>query len=386
MENLKPSRKPRREVWWLDLGATSHTLKSIGRGFEDRLNWSLLSSSNSPLRHIRSLKDDDLRQNLHQCPGYLREEITLTCDLSKSVIVSHAFPGPSERCSICHQLVQYHHLPSSPSSQPLEIMDEMGSDVGSDFINDFSFVPPSLRQLESFFDYPIFDAVAPITSPPLPHPPSYNGSSYPYSQLSFTGDDILPQDFKFPSLMSEYEPSDYDPDAPSLTSLATADLANFTFELFDRPSPAAAVVDPTFTQSRIASGSVTHPLSVSSFPAGAVTSSPTMFGDMNLSFTPSPDVGKVVEDQYMASPSVIGDMNSLFTPSPDVCKLIEDQYMASPPVFSSLTPSPDVRKLIEDQYMASPPVFSSFTQSPVFGKAVDGMYKPYPIPPGLPHH
>jgi len=27
------------------------------------------------------------------------------CDLSKSAIVSHAFPGPSERCSICHQLV-----------------------------------------------------------------------------------------------------------------------------------------------------------------------------------------------------------------------------------------------------------------------------------------
>ena len=107
MENPKPTRKPRREVWWLDLGATNHSLKSIGRCFEDRLNWSLLSSSNSLLPHIRSSKDDNLRRNLHQCPGYLREEITLTYDLSKSVIVSHAFPGPSERCSICHQLVQY---------------------------------------------------------------------------------------------------------------------------------------------------------------------------------------------------------------------------------------------------------------------------------------
>ena len=107
MENPKPSRKPRREVWWLDLGTTNQSLKSIGRCFEDRLNWSLLSSSNSLLRRIRSPNDDNLRRNVHRCPGYLREEITLTCDLSKSVIVSHAFPGLSERCSVCHQLVRY---------------------------------------------------------------------------------------------------------------------------------------------------------------------------------------------------------------------------------------------------------------------------------------
>jgi hypothetical protein len=108
VENPEQGQKPRREVWWvrLDLGATNHCLKSIGRCFADRLNRSLLSSSNSLLRHVRSPKDDNLRRGLHNCPGYLREEITLTCDLSKSAIVSHAFPAPSERCSICHQLVQ----------------------------------------------------------------------------------------------------------------------------------------------------------------------------------------------------------------------------------------------------------------------------------------
>ena len=102
-----PSRKPRREVRWLrlDQDATNHSLKSIGRCFEDRLNWSLISSSNSLLRHVRSPKDDN--RDLHRCPGYLREEITLTCDLSKSAIVSHSFPGLSERCSICHQLIRY---------------------------------------------------------------------------------------------------------------------------------------------------------------------------------------------------------------------------------------------------------------------------------------
>ena len=116
MENPKPSRKPRREVWWLDLGTSNHSLVSVGRCFEGRLNWSLLTSSNFLLPHIRSPKDNNLRQILHQCPGYLREEITLTCDLSKSVIVSHAFPGPSERCSICHQLVQYTYSGSFDSN------------------------------------------------------------------------------------------------------------------------------------------------------------------------------------------------------------------------------------------------------------------------------
>jgi hypothetical protein len=114
-EILELSRKPRREVWWLELGATDQSLKSIGRCFEDRLNRSLLSPSNSLLRHIRSPKNDNLKQiNIHLCPGYLREEITLTCDVSKSIIVSHTFPGPSELCSICHQLVQYTY------SEPLD--------------------------------------------------------------------------------------------------------------------------------------------------------------------------------------------------------------------------------------------------------------------------
>jgi hypothetical protein len=112
-KNPKPNRKPRREVWWLELFATNHSLESIGRCFEDRLNRYLSSTSNSLLRHVRSPKDDNLRQNLHQCPGYLREEITLSCDLSKSAIVSHAFPGPGERCSICQQLVEYTYSDSN---------------------------------------------------------------------------------------------------------------------------------------------------------------------------------------------------------------------------------------------------------------------------------
>ena len=65
--------------------------------------------------------DSKLRHNLHQCPGYLREEITLASDVSKSVIVSHAFPSQSEVCSICGQLVQYNRTePSIADGENLE--------------------------------------------------------------------------------------------------------------------------------------------------------------------------------------------------------------------------------------------------------------------------
>jgi hypothetical protein len=101
----------------------------------------------------------------------------------------------------------------------------MGSDKGSDYITNFAFVPPSPRQLDSVFDYP-FDPAAPITSPPIPHTSSYNGSYYsPYSQhseLSFSGDDIQLQDF--PVSMNEYEPVDYDaPNQPTSLLMFTND-------------------------------------------------------------------------------------------------------------------------------------------------------------------
>ena len=106
-EKPKSYRSPRREVRWFDLGTKNQSLESIKKRFEDCLDRFLLSSSNSLLRHITSPMDGKLRHNRHQCPGYLREEITLASDVSKSVIISHAFPSQSEVCSICGQLVRY---------------------------------------------------------------------------------------------------------------------------------------------------------------------------------------------------------------------------------------------------------------------------------------
>ena len=119
-EKPKSCRTPRREVRWLDLGARNRSLESIKQLFQDRLD-RFLPSSNSLLRRITSPMNSKLRHNLHQCPGYLREEITLASDVSKSVIVSHAFPSQSEICSICGQLVQYNRTePSIVDGEKLE--------------------------------------------------------------------------------------------------------------------------------------------------------------------------------------------------------------------------------------------------------------------------
>ena len=120
-ENPKSRRTPRREVRWLDLGAKNRSLELIKRCFEDRLDRFLSSSSKSLLRHITSPMVSKQGHDLHQCPGYLREEITLASDVSKSVVVSHAFPSQSEVCSICGQLVQYKSTePSIVDGEKLE--------------------------------------------------------------------------------------------------------------------------------------------------------------------------------------------------------------------------------------------------------------------------
>ena len=119
--NPKSRRTPRREVRWLDLGAKNRSLELIKRRFEDRLDRFLSSSSKSLLRHITSPMVSKQGHDLHQCPGYLREEITLASDVSKSVVVSHAFPSQSEVCSICGQLVQYKSTePSIVDGEKLE--------------------------------------------------------------------------------------------------------------------------------------------------------------------------------------------------------------------------------------------------------------------------
>ena len=78
------------------------------RRFDNYLDCVATSLGDSPLRRITALPHKLVS---HRCPGYLREEITLTADVSRSVVVAHQYPSQSEICTICGQLVQY---PSNP--------------------------------------------------------------------------------------------------------------------------------------------------------------------------------------------------------------------------------------------------------------------------------
>ena len=102
-------KTPRREVRWkFDKSANNRSLESIVRRFDDYLDCVLASSTDSPLRRITASPH---KWASHRCPGYLREEIALTADVSRSVVIAHQYPSQSEICTICGQLVQYSRQP-----------------------------------------------------------------------------------------------------------------------------------------------------------------------------------------------------------------------------------------------------------------------------------
>ena len=96
---------PRRELRWiLNKSAINRSLGSIVRLFEDYLDCVSASSADSPLRRLTASTH---KWGSHRCPGYLREEITITADVSRSIVVAHQYPSQNEICTICGQLVQY---------------------------------------------------------------------------------------------------------------------------------------------------------------------------------------------------------------------------------------------------------------------------------------
>ena len=111
------SRKaPRREVRWkLDKSANNRSLESIVRCFQDCLDCVSASSADPPLRRITASPHKWVS---HRCPGYLREEIALTADVSRSVVIAHQYPSQSEICTICGQLVQQAQQQQDPTTFP----------------------------------------------------------------------------------------------------------------------------------------------------------------------------------------------------------------------------------------------------------------------------
>ncbi|KDR68327.1 hypothetical protein GALMADRAFT_1039250 [Galerina marginata CBS 339.88] len=107
LKSTEPGRSPRktlpsghrRELVWKPPIALTDTLDDISRQFQ----YFLRSHSDYPL--IRRHGKHTARA-AHRCPGYNREEITLTTDTTRSAIVVHSRPNPHEICLVCKQVVE----------------------------------------------------------------------------------------------------------------------------------------------------------------------------------------------------------------------------------------------------------------------------------------
>ena len=98
----KFKQSPRREFVWVSLERDDLSLEDISDQFGDFIETSTPAQSLSPLRRLQSR---DPPRTPHRCPGYNREEITLTTNLSSSAIISHGTPTPREICALCGEVV-----------------------------------------------------------------------------------------------------------------------------------------------------------------------------------------------------------------------------------------------------------------------------------------
>ena len=92
----------RQELVWKPSSAATITLNEISRDFQYFVN--ATSSNSEPTLSRR--RGRSTTQTAHRCPGYNRIEITLTSEIERSVIVSHASPTPYEICPVCKEVVK----------------------------------------------------------------------------------------------------------------------------------------------------------------------------------------------------------------------------------------------------------------------------------------
>ena len=162
--------------------ASNRNLDSIARRFGDYLDCFLSSSSDPPLRRIKASKQTYSRlQTLHQCPGYLREEISLKTDVARSAIISHEFPSPNELCSVCGQIVQHQEPQSESLSAPPASALEQVESKADGAQDDLKAV--DISDMEKFMGAIAIEAVQAIFGP---SPAVRPVSSYLFNELSLS--------------------------------------------------------------------------------------------------------------------------------------------------------------------------------------------------------
>ena len=98
----KPVLKQRQELIWRPPAHKTIILSEISRDFQYFLNANR-SSLEPALSRRRSRYT---ARTPHRCPGYNRIEITLTPDITRSVIVTHSSPTLHEICPVCREVVK----------------------------------------------------------------------------------------------------------------------------------------------------------------------------------------------------------------------------------------------------------------------------------------
>ncbi|KAF8146010.1 hypothetical protein K438DRAFT_531195 [Mycena galopus ATCC 62051] len=96
----EPSFPPRREYVWRSVDRGQQSLATVASRIARDLDMKLSLE-------VNKLAWTDGR-SAHRCPGYVREEITLTITTNDSAIISHDAPSPLEICSVCHEVVGVH--------------------------------------------------------------------------------------------------------------------------------------------------------------------------------------------------------------------------------------------------------------------------------------
>ncbi|KAJ6510465.1 hypothetical protein C8R45DRAFT_389650 [Mycena sanguinolenta] len=87
---------PRREYVWRTMDRGRQSLENIGR--------KIFLDLDRDFSSLSRINQTDGRTP-HRCAGYLREEITLATTTLDSAVVAHDTPSASERCLICHEVV-----------------------------------------------------------------------------------------------------------------------------------------------------------------------------------------------------------------------------------------------------------------------------------------
>ncbi|KAF5348004.1 hypothetical protein D9758_010018 [Tetrapyrgos nigripes] len=105
------SVSPRRELLWRESSGGSRSVHAVAKHYREF--WEHLKITEAGrqsyrayahmIRRIRAAKP--LSPVVHRCPGYHKEEVTLTSDVADNAIISHFIPTLRERCPVCGEIV-----------------------------------------------------------------------------------------------------------------------------------------------------------------------------------------------------------------------------------------------------------------------------------------